>query len=168
MVDNSLNQINIFSEEYVADHELFARSSIKMFLENPITGIGPKMYRKLCNNENYYYSSELYNSCSTHPHNTYLQLLSETGIIGFLFVLSIFIYFLYLLSKNLFSRIFNKTSFLSDMQICIIISILVNLFPLVPTLSFFNNWINMIYFLPIGFILHTYNFKNKKKDINFS
>ena len=161
MVDNSLNQINIFSDEYVADHELFLRSSIKMFIENPITGIGPKMYRKLCNNENYYYSNELYNSCSTHPHNTYLQLLSETGIIGFLFILSIFIYFSYLLVKNLIGKIFTKKIFLSDMQICIIISILVNLFPLIPTLSFFNNWINIIYFLPIGFLLNTYNSKNK-------
>ena len=163
MIDNSINQLNIFSENYVADHELFARSSVTMFLDHPIVGVGPKMYRELCSEEKYYYTSDLYQSCSTHPHNTYLQLLSETGSIGFLFISFLYFYLFFLLFKNLYNKYFYNKTFLSDMQICLMISFAVNFFPLIPSMNFFNNWINMIYFLPIGFILHTYHLNKVSK-----
>ena len=31
--------------------------------------------------------------CQTHPHNFYVQLLAETGIIGFLFLFSALVMF---------------------------------------------------------------------------
>ena len=44
-----------------------------------------------------------------------------------------------------------------------------------PTLNLFNNWINIIYYLPVGFYLHEFykndfrsiklnNFQSRKKD----
>lgn len=164
MINKSINQINIFSENYVADHELFARSSISMFFDYPIVGAGPKMYRELCSDERYYYTSKLYHSCSTHPHNTYLQLLAETGSIGFIIISFLYIYLFFLLAKNLYKRFFYNQPFLSDMQICLMISFAVNFFPLIPSMNFFNNWINIIYFLPIGFILHTYYLNKSVKN----
>ena len=35
------------------------------------------------------------NPCMTHPHNFYIQLLAETGIIGFLFLFSALVMYLY-------------------------------------------------------------------------
>jgi hypothetical protein len=37
----------------------------------------------------------------------------------------------------------------SDMVACLFVS----LWPIIPTGSFFNNWINVIYYLPIGFLI---------------
>ena len=45
---------------------------------------------------------------------------------------------------------------LSDYKLCFYVSIFITLWPLVPTGSFFNNWLNVIYFLPIGFIINDY------------
>ena len=61
-----------------------------MYLDNLILGVGVKNFRKFCSEEKYI-ESKL--SCATHPHNTYLQLLSETGSIGFIFLIIILIYF---------------------------------------------------------------------------
>ena len=55
-------------------------SGIRMFLNNPISGVGVKNFRIFCSEKEYYISDY---TCSPHPHSTYIQLLSETGIIGF-------------------------------------------------------------------------------------
>lgn len=73
-------KILIFSKEHTAHY----KTAFKIFLDNPFLGIGPKMYRKKCGDEKYNSGVE---SCSTHPHNFLLQILSETGIIGFVFYL---------------------------------------------------------------------------------
>ena len=38
------------------------------------------------------------------------------------------------------------------------ILIFINLFPFVPTGSFFNNWMSIMYFLPLGFFLKNNKF----------
>ena len=60
--------------------------SYKMFLDSPIIGIGPNNFRKVCNNQKYFVNQY---SCSTHPHNTFIQIFAEIGIVGLLFILMI-------------------------------------------------------------------------------
>lgn len=52
------------------------------FQEAPILGIGPGNFRNLCP-EFTFHDPKL--ECHPHPHNYYLQMLGETGIIGFIF-----------------------------------------------------------------------------------
>ena len=66
----------------------------KMFKENILFGVGPKMFRFKCGDNNY--NSGQF-SCSTHPHNILIQFLAEFGLLGFMFLC----YFYYLLIKNL-------------------------------------------------------------------
>ena len=70
----------IFLTEF---HDSMYKTSFKMFKSNLLLGVGPKMFRKECRNNKYYIDK---NSCNTHPHNTYIQLLAETGNIGFWYV----------------------------------------------------------------------------------
>ena len=55
-----------------------------------------------------------------------------------------------------------NTQLFSDFQICILTLFLINLFPLIPTGNFFSNWLNIFYYLPIGFFLWSVD-KNKTK-----
>ena len=48
---------------------------------------------------------------------------------------------------------------LSDYEICLFASIYITLWPFIPTGNFFNNWLSVIYFLPVGFLLYNYNRK---------
>ena len=85
MIDLTLNQAHItkegkpryiFSKQY---HEHYF-SAWKMFMDNKLIGIGPKNYREKCKEEKYNFSKL---TCSNHPHNIPLQILAETGILGF-------------------------------------------------------------------------------------
>ena len=89
LTNTNENKIYIFSDE----HNQHYVSAMKMFLDNKILGVGVKNFRKFCGIEKY--KSE--KSCSTHPHNTYIQILTETGIIGFLFIMFVFLILLILL-----------------------------------------------------------------------
>ena len=62
-------KIVIFTEVYDSHY----RTAFKMFKDNKYFGVGNKMFRKLCADEKYYVNKF---SCSTHPHNLYLQIES--------------------------------------------------------------------------------------------
>ncbi len=155
-INSENSQINLFSPI----HDSHIRSAIKMFLDNPLHGQGPNMFRKLCNDVNFNYNIH---SCSTHPHHNYVQLLAETGIIGFIYMISFFLLLCGALVKFLFYFYFRREKILLNIQICIYISMICTLWPLLPTMNFFNNWINIIYYLPLGFFLY-FHYSNKAKN----
>tara|TARA_B100000686_G_scaffold147886_1_gene155249 strand:- start:1561 stop:2538 length:978 start_codon:yes stop_codon:yes gene_type:complete len=161
MVDQTLNKIGIGSENtyiFSEEHQNFYISSIKMFSDRPLIGNGPKMYRKLCYEEKYFYVSKNtnLNTCSSHPHGTYPQLLAEAGLIGAIPAIFIFFWILYLFVSHLYLKIKKGYLKLSDYQICIIVSIFLTLWPLIPSGNFFGSWLSTIYYLPIGFLLHSF------------
>ena len=151
------NQVNFFSIQ----HQLIYTTSLKIIKDNYIFGIGPKNFRIICNDYKTFSNLDRSeNGCSTHPHNTYLQLWAESGLLSFLFIvifyLAIFFYvFKIIIRKNLFKSSNSNITFE-----LFLISILINLWPLVPTGNFFNNWLSIIYYLPFGFILFKYLEKN--------
>ena len=105
------------------------------------------------------------NSCNTHPHNYYMQLLGETGLVGFIFVLSIFIYILIKIISNSLCVILKKNIKLSNLQICLLTGFIISLWPFTTTGNFFNNWINIMNYYPLGFYLFTIE-KIKKDNVS--
>ena len=93
---NSENErIFLFSKTYEGHYLI----SYNMFKEKPITGHGAKMFRVYCQKEENFVAN---NACTTHPHNFYAQMLAETGIVGLIILMSIFIYICYLFFKILY------------------------------------------------------------------
>jgi O-antigen ligase len=159
MWDHTISQIgfnssklNIFSEA----HESHYKTAYKMFLDNKIMGVGIRNYRNFCNDEKYRVNND---SCTTHPHNTYIQLLSETGLIGFAFGTIIFFFFAFKVLQHLINAFYKKKFKFNDFEVCLMASILISIWPLAPTGNFFNNWISTVYYLPVGFFF--WSIKNK-------
>ena len=50
---------------------------------------------------------------------------------------------------------------MTNFQICLIVGFITTLLPFIPNGNFFNNWISMIIFYPVGFYLSTLVNKNK-------
>lgn len=122
-------------------------TAIKIFKDNIFFGVGPKSYRFECNNIKY----NIPYACSTHPHNTYIQLLSETGIFSLIIVFLIFIFCSYKIFKI---KLNQEQNISNDVNFFLYIALFISLWPLSPSGSFFNNWLNVIYYLPIAFILY--------------
>ena len=94
-----------------------------------------------------------------HPHNTYIQILSDIGLFGALIVFFIFIY---IFSINLKISISQNPSNIKKSFFILNLGILINLMPLIPSGSFFNNWINIMIYYPIGFWFYLfYKYKNE-------
>ena len=149
------NEFYVFSKQHT-HHYL---SSYRMFLDYKLFGVGVKNFRNFCNHDKYKISNL---SCSTHPHNTYIQIATETGIVGLFFLLIVLFFFIYFIFLHLFYKLKNKQLF-TDFGICILSGILITLWPLAPTGNIFNNWLNIIYYLYIPFLIGIKNFKKNQK-----
>ena len=67
-----------------------------MIEKNFFIGVGVKNYRTECNND----QVDISKSCSTHPHNFYLELFVETGFIGLIIFINFLLIFLTKFLKN--------------------------------------------------------------------
>lgn len=155
-IDRTLNEDLNISQGFLklnfftTTHEEHFKTAILVFKEKPLLGVGPKLFREECKKfENIY----LY-GCSTHPHNNFLQILSEIGIIGLLFYLLAFGYLINNLINNILKNRKNN-NYNNDFIVknFMIIAILISIQPLFPSSNFFGSYINTFYYLPIGIYL---------------
>ena len=151
-------KILIFSE----DHNQHYTLASKIIVDHFILGTGVRGFRKLCRNKTYILNNVI-DGCSTHPHNFYVQIFTSNGVIGFVLILTALIYIIYQIvlcrKKINLKKNVNKYHLA---ELLILISILVNMWPFVPSGNFFNNWLSMAFFYPVGYYLY-FNNKNAKK-----
>ena len=134
-------------------HEVHYLTAHKMFLDSPYIGQGPNMYRKKCSDKKFFIEQS---SCTTHPHNFLLQLLAETGLFGSLF----YFFILFIILRKILSLIYEtkiKNIQLTNNSLRIFIinlGFIINSFVFIlPNGNFFNNYLNAIIFIPVGFYL---------------
>lgn len=119
----------------------------EIFLDNKITGSGLKNFRVVCKDKRYdaIKSAEFKARCSTHPHNIYYELMSETGILG----IAIFLFLLVSLYRhvNLFSLTFiNKNPEL-------IVMTFIFLWPIQTTGSLYSTWSGIFYSIYFAYFI---------------
>jgi hypothetical protein len=136
---------------FSAIHHNYFTTAINIFKNNIYIGAGPKSYGWLSCPPISQYQLDKY-SCTTHPHNFYIQLLAETGVIGFGLVVFAFLYFI----KYLFVLIRSKKKkheFTKEGLIISLIGINLHLWPFITTGSFFTNYNCILIFFCVGFFL---------------
>ena len=143
---SSSERVVLFSKLYEGHYKI----SYNMFKEKPIFGHGAKMFRVYCLKEENFVADD---ACTTHPHNFYAQMIAETGIVGLVTMLSIFIFICYAFILNFYSISFKKKQYLTDEAICLLSFYFMTLFPFLPSGNFFNNWLSIIIYYPLGFLL---------------
>ena len=154
---NQQNNFKLFDNFFllknrVINSQWFAhyRGGIEIFKKNKIIGSGFKTFRFECKND-----KKKNISCPSHPHNIYIELLSDTGSIGLIIFLIlnffiIFKFFRYKLFKDQSSTIFFS-------------AFIAIIFPLKPHGSLFStNNAFMIWFI-LSFLIWSIIKKNEKR-----
>ena len=153
-----LENKNIVHTNYFIDsyHGGLFLNTLLMSKENIFFGVGIDRYKSLCIKDTYEINDKIYMlRCSTHPHNVYLELLVETGLIGILiFAVFLFYYFKYLLKKSFYL----KDKFFD----AILITNIGLFFPLATTGSIFSSgyFIYFYFYIILAVCYRNYDYSN--------
>ena len=152
-IKNSANIRLIYDSQWGA-HFL---TSYNIFIDNPIMGSGIKTFRLKCSDEKYEkIDSKSYEiRCNTHPHNIYLEIISETGLSLFLpfVLLNLFIFYKLIIS----TLNYGKDNNLSLLIFC---GFVLLFFPIQTTGSFFSTWNGFYYWFIYAFV--AFEFRRSK------
>ena len=146
-----LNKLNFDSGNWGA-----WRGGIQQGLEKPFFGVGPSGTRHTCGYlKEHWLPGE--NFCGNHPHNFYIQLFAEVGLIGLIFG-SIMIFYIikscYIIRKHCPENYIFSTTFVIPFGI---------FFPFQHYGSFYGQWGNLFIWFAIGFALSQTNVVLTKK-----
>ena len=165
-------------------HELHIVTAYQMFLDKKFLGHGLKSFRNLCSSEKYKdfieeynnknineildnFSStsdqnelikkiKLNNACNTHPHSIFFEFLAELGIVGFFFLCFLFLYTLKKFIIYFFAIVKSKKeNSIIYSKYFILLGFLTSMIPLIPSGSYFSNYLLIITYFPLGFYLST-------------
>ena len=132
------NQINHSLTKHTIYFDLY-RSGYEVFKNNAIFGTGNKNYRIVsCQKIDKKKIVTQKYLCNTHPHQIYLEFLSEHGIFGTL--LTFFIFFKLFFSKIIFTiRKSNNIKLGSLLYLCF------TFIPILPSGAFFSNFLITVF-----------------------
>tara|TARA_B100000989_G_C19522902_1_gene465189 strand:+ start:479 stop:1777 length:1299 start_codon:yes stop_codon:yes gene_type:complete len=153
--------VKIVSDYNNSSYGRLASSAFALSKENIMFGSGLKNYRIDCQKLIDPIPSHEFSYCSpTHPHNTLLELLSETGIVGTILYISFLIIFFTETSKRLNKNLHkkNKLNYFG-----LITFIILSLLPILPSGSLFTTWNGTFFWLVISVAF----FLSKEKKIKF-
>ena len=137
------------------------RGGIQQGLITPIKGIGPSGTRKTCKNLDTSIPTWLpgKNFCGNHPHNFYIQLFAETGIIGLILGCTMFVSIIFTCFR---ARLENSNCPMSATAFVVPLALF---FPIQQFGSFFGQWGNLFTWFAIAFAVSHYQGWRKTKNI---
>ncbi len=143
---------NFFDSQWGA-HYLTA---YEIYKSNKLIGSGIKSFRVECANEKYEKINSLRSKsrCSTHPHNIYLEILSETGLVGFV----LFLFAIIQIFKIQFKKVLSARPNLYLFHLGILIAFITLVWPIQTTGSFFSTFNGFFYWFYAALIFSKPNY----------
>ncbi len=142
-----------FKDNYYFKHY---ETSLSMFKENKLFGVGIKNFRNEIYNKKYFVENEedSRHIITTHPHQINFELLAETGLFGYL---SFLIFSFLVIFKVISSYIANKNILTLMPLLCF----LVYINPILPSGSFFTTYSATIFWLNFSIMISFLKFRKK-------
>lgn len=127
-----------------SDYGLVFKAALEAWQQHIWFGSGLHTYREVCNSMGLLTSWEM--SC-THPHNLYLLLGAETGVIGVI-IFCVMIFYIY--KEVIASLLRQKEWWALGLSIA---ALTVCFFPLIGGISLWNNWVAALVWATVGWTL---------------
>lgn len=157
-------QDGIRTIKFLPTQQSYLITSLKILKDkNIFFGNGNRSFKFLCKDYQFKWNDRDGNDtqyCASHPHNFYFQLLVENGVPGFLIIFYAFLFSFFKIFKSCFLK-----SDLAEYEFFIYLSIFINLWPIAQTGNFFNNWISILIYLPVGLFLYFSKMSSSKNII---
>ena len=137
-------------------------TAYEIWKDNRFIGAGNKSFRYDCAKYDFIKSKSKDVRCSSHPHNIYLEILSEFGLIGFVFFLLLNLIILYKSSIQLknYYKIKKNNNYNYRLLISVFIVFILLIWPLKSTGRISSTFYGSIYWFYI-FFLSTLNYRIK-------
>ena len=157
---NTMKECRNYLNVYIKEIE----SGILTWEENKYFGGGIKSFRWNCNKIDrskmlYFVSKKGKVNCNNHPHNYYLQVAAELGLLGFIIVILIFTSILVKGFK--YFKNFNKNNHEMKIFVPFFIIFVLEIFPFKTTGSFFTTTNATFLFIILSFTVGLMNKKEK-------
>ena len=152
--NNNIENNNFYPSKHsfiLTNHGKIFLTAYESFKTQKLLGNGYKSFRIKCFNFTKLNKNYL---CATHPHNYHLEVLHDSGLMGFITLSFFVISLLFISIKKLWSLNINY-----DNKVIIsllIINLLIEIFPLKSTGSLFTTWNGTLVWLAVALI----NYKN--------
>lgn len=131
-------------------------TAVEIFKAHKLFGSGLRSFRFLCDKKEYEINSDSERGrCTTHPHNFYIEILAELGLIGIFLFMSIIVEIFIKIKKNIFLILKDKKS-----KISLIILILI-LWPFATTGSLFTNYNASFFWFLLSMSIYNLNILKK-------
>mgnify|MGYP001286222188 FL=1 len=150
--DNNKISLNLKEEFYNSRHAYHYITAYKIFLEYPVFGIGINNFFLESSKEKYMIKG--YGPASNHPHQIYLEIISEVGLTGLIYFVFIFFYPVYLSIK----------SFRKNKELILLSHLVLHIFfifPVLPTGSLFGTNYGIPFWFNLSILLYLCNNKSK-------
>ncbi len=167
IVENGKYKLNVIQRFKVSTHAPHYATAYKIFLNYPIFGIGINNFYSESTKAKYEDGKFGVNTAtsdgiietpnnraSTHPHQIYLEIISEVGLIGLVYCIFIFFYPIYI----------SLRSFKKNKEIYLISHLLLHIFfifPILPSGSFFGTNYGIPFWFNLSILIYLSN-KNFK------
>ena len=133
-----------------SDYYRVMGGGVMAFLDSPLLGIGTANYRDLCAD---ILAEGSAFRCDNHPHNFYIQMLAETGVLGFaagLFMISAMIITLFRAGRANNQNVAAATAYIVPLGL---------FFPLQSTADFFGQWNNIFLWSAVALSMAAVNLR---------
>ena len=133
---------------------LHFNSGVQVWKKNKLFGHGIKSFKLNCK----YIKNQ---TCNNHPHNYFLEIMIDTGIVGLIIIYSIFMFGLINYLKFYFSNFHSNSKFIF---LPFLFITLFEFFPLRSTGSFFTTGNSVVIFLMLVIFINSRKYNLNYKD----